>query len=194
MAKDIYGLAQQLVASDTKTEHAITQIMAEGVSRSTALRYIKKARGQEARPDWRPKKIIKPKEIEASRAIATLHTVEFDERADHYYKDGDERPSAKIIAAARDMEQLRRDAMQKGTKEYDPRVAIAAAMAESQVLINSARLAKEMRDSSRDDITLHPQFARFREEMVKMMDGTPLGEAFRNGMAMAIEIAKKVPS
>lgn len=168
-------LAIKLVRAATVTKVAAARLMAEGMSMRTAMRYLKRAR--ELAP------------LEATTAIATIADAPIDEDAINQYAPDDDRPTARIIAAAKDMETIRRAAMQPGG---DQRIAIAAAMAESQVLINSARLAKEMRDSSRDDITLHPQFARFREEMIRFMTGTPLEETFIAGMEKAMQQAKRV--
>jgi len=142
-----------MIRDGAKTEEIVTWLENNAnVSRRTAFRLISQVKGMPIKP------------MDSLSAIKVTGQPELDQKepgtlAEH------------VMIAAQDMRKLRQDAMVQGDG-YDPRIAISAASAESQILMAAAKLAREMRDASRDDITMHPQWAAFRTELVEAIIGT----------------------
>ena len=80
--------------------------------------------------------------------------------------------AGKVMSIAGDMAFIRSKAMAEDDGKPDYRLAILAATTESNLIANSAKLMRDMREASKDNVMVHPQIAKFKEDFLAWAEKT----------------------
>lgn len=157
--------AEGMILAGISRAEVVNFVTSQGMSRRGAYNWIDKMR------HGLPNAIVKSREYEARLEIgyeAERETVEAaEEQGDSY--------AGKVMSIAKDMSAIRDKAMKgqdmpDGVPDY--RLAILAATTESNLIANSAKLMRDMREASKDNVMLHPQMAKFKEDFFRWAEQT----------------------